>query len=95
MPGPVDRRLLRSRLQKACEAAVHDARTFPCDETLLRAAGKLDGLLHGTAAVLMSLRLGDADPSLLEEARAIVGRYRQEVSNLLEPGEDSEDEEKG
>lgn len=89
--GALDRHLLRHRLEKACEAAVHDARVFPCDETLHRAAGKLEGLLHGTAAVLMSLRLGDADPSLLEEAREIVGRYREEVGRMMEPAASEED----
>lgn len=70
---------------------MHDARSFPCEETWQRAAGKLDGLLHGAAAVLMSLRLDGADPSLLEEARQIVGRFRKEVADLLEPAPPADD----
>lgn len=92
---PVDSLLFRRRLEKACEAAVHDAVAFPCEETVHRAAGKLDGLLHGAAAVLMSLRLDGADPALLEEARGIVGRYRKELTELMEPGAAPDDDEKG
>lgn len=78
---PVDSLLFRRRLEKACEAAVHDATVFPCEETVLRAEGKLEGLLHGAAAVLLSLRLDGADPLLLEEARSIVGRYRKKLAD--------------
>lgn len=82
MSSPVDPVLFRRRLEKACDAALHEARSFPCEETCHRAFGRLEGLLHGTAAVLMSLRLDGADPALLEEARRIVGTCRRELDGI-------------
>jgi hypothetical protein len=84
MPHCIDAALFRRRLEKACEAALHDARTFPCEETLHRASGKLDGLLHGAAAALLSLRLDNEAAPLLEDTREIVGRFRKDLDGLTD-----------
>lgn len=83
MPPALDETLFLRRLENACEAAIRDFRAFPAEETWHRTSGKLDGLLHGAASVLMSLQLNLSSP-LLEEARAVVERYRREISTDME-----------
>ncbi len=78
-----DRMHFLRRLEKSCETALHDVRAFPCEETAHRASGMLEGLLHGAAAALSALHVNGNDPSLLDEARSIVERYRSELAGLL------------
>ncbi len=80
-----DRMRFLRRLEKSCQSALHEAHAFPCEETAQRASGRLDGLLHGAAAVLFALDPDGSDPTLLEDARTIVERFRAELAALIAP----------
>ena len=66
-------------LERTCAQALHDYRAFPGEETWLRAAGRLDGILLGLHALCRALDDQAQGEEMFETARRIVEQAREEL----------------
>lgn len=73
--------LFRSSLTKMCEAAMHDFRNHPSEETYHRTCGRLEGFYQGIVSSARDLEEQNAVDQLVSMAREITDGYLQELKD--------------
>ena len=77
---PIPRDEFLRHFEKQCVAALADCHRLPCEETCLRASGRLDGLMRGASLALSTLCPDEV--SLSEELLHILRRFQSELAEI-------------
>ena len=77
----MDIEIFRSSLVKMCEAAMHDFRHHPSEETYHRTCGRIEGFYQGVLSSLREIEDAASVDNLVSEARSITQHYLQELKD--------------